>query len=164
MDNFRELGWEDEIIEEGGNFVLLPEGDYDFTVSKVERARYEGSEKMPACNMAKVTFCVFGESDKVEIMENFYLCSKCEWKLSSLFLAIGLKKHGEPLKMNWGAVSGKNGKCKVIVENYTKKDGTQGQSNKIKILYAYDEIVQTVKPVTSSVLPSANQKWTAGAF
>ena len=37
MDNFMEYGWEDEIVNEGGDFVLLPEGDYDFTVSKFER-------------------------------------------------------------------------------------------------------------------------------
>lgn len=58
MDNFIEYGWEDEIVNEGGDFVLLPEGDYDFTVSKFERTRYEGSAKMPSCNMAKVTFTI----------------------------------------------------------------------------------------------------------
>ena len=26
MDNFMEYGWEDEIVNEGGDFVLLPEG------------------------------------------------------------------------------------------------------------------------------------------
>ena len=40
MDNFMEYGWEDEIVNEGGDFVLLPEGDYDFTVAKYERARH----------------------------------------------------------------------------------------------------------------------------
>ena len=29
MDNFMEYGWEDEIVNEGGDFVLLPEGDYN---------------------------------------------------------------------------------------------------------------------------------------
>ena len=46
MDNFMEYGWEDEIVNEGGDFVLLPEGDYDFTVAKYERARHEGSAKL----------------------------------------------------------------------------------------------------------------------
>lgn len=45
MDNFMEYGWEDEIVNEGGDFVPLPEGDYDFTVAKYERARHEGSAK-----------------------------------------------------------------------------------------------------------------------
>ena len=59
MDNFMEYGWEDEIVNEGGDFVLLPEGDYDFTVAKYERARHEGSAKVPPCNMAKVTFTIW---------------------------------------------------------------------------------------------------------
>lgn len=107
MDNFMEYGWEDEIVNEGGDFVLLPEGDYDFTVAKYERARHEGSAKVPPCNMAKVTFTIWGAEDSVEITENFFLCNKFEWKLSALFLALGLKKHGEPLKMNWNAITGK---------------------------------------------------------
>ena len=45
MDKFMEYGWEDEIVNEGGDFVLLPEGDYDFTVAKYERARHEGGQK-----------------------------------------------------------------------------------------------------------------------
>ncbi len=148
MDDFKEFGWEDEINDEGEGFsyTLLPEGDYDFTVAKFERARHAGSAKVPPCNMAKVTFTVWGAEDSVEITENYFLCKKFEWKLSQLFLAVGLKKHGEPLRMNWGALAGTRGKCRVYIDNYTKKDGTAGQSNKIKKLYAYDENVDTVKP------------------
>ena len=148
MDDFKEFGWEDEINDEGDGFsyTLLPEGDYDFTVAKFERARHAGSAKVPPCNMAKVTFTVWGAEDSVEITENYFLCKKFEWKLSQLFLAVGLKKHGEPLRMNWGALAGTRGKCRVYIDNYTKKDGTAGQSNKIKKLYAYDENVDTVKP------------------
>jgi hypothetical protein len=148
MDDFKEIGWEDEINDEGEGFsyTLLPEGDYDFTVAKFERARHAGSAKVPPCNMAKVTFTIWGAEDSVEITENYFLCKKFEWKLSQLFLAVGLKKHGEPLRMNWGALAGTRGKCRVYIDNYTKKDGTAGQSNKIKKLYAYDENVDTVKP------------------
>lgn len=155
MDDFKEFGWEDEINDEGDGFsyTLLPEGDYEFTVAKFERARHAGSAKVPPCNMAKVTFTVWGAEDSVEITENYFLCKKFEWKLSQLFLAVGLKKHGEPLRMNWGALAGTRGKCRVYIDNYTKKDGTAGQSNKIKKLYAYDENVDTVKPVK----PAAQQ-------
>lgn len=166
MDEFKEYGWDDEINKEGSDFVLLPEGDYDFTVAKVERARHSGSAKVPPCNMAKVTFTIWGAEDKTEITENFFLCNKFEWKLSSLFLAIGLKKHGEPLKMNWAAVTGAKGKCHVYIDKYTKNDGSEGQSNKIKKLYAYDENVSTVSPVqkTSSAATSSTGGWKPGVF
>ena len=49
----RELGWDDEIEKDGPEFVLLPEGDYSFEVVGFERARHNGSEKLPACNKAQ---------------------------------------------------------------------------------------------------------------
>ena len=50
MSDFMEYGWEDEIVNESGDYTLLPEGDYDFTIQKFERARHGGSEKIPPCN------------------------------------------------------------------------------------------------------------------
>lgn len=168
MDNFQEFGWEDTIENEGGEYVLLPEGDYDFTVSNFERARHGGSEKMPPCNMAKVTVTVWGPSDKIEITENFFLCNKMEWKLSQFFLSIGLKKHGEPLKMNWTAAQGRTGKCRVYIDNYKNKNGEDRQSNKIKKFYAYDEQVETLSPKNTAPQtyqqPAASGGWKAGSF
>ena len=43
----RELNW-DDTIEKDNQFVLLPEGDYNFTVESFDRARHPGSEKIPA--------------------------------------------------------------------------------------------------------------------
>ena len=51
----RELDWDDEIENEGGGWVLLPEGEYDFIVEKFERGRHEGSAKIPPCNKAVLT-------------------------------------------------------------------------------------------------------------
>lgn len=171
MDEFREFGWEDEIVNEGSEFVLLPEGDYDFTVTKIERTRHNGSEKMPPCNMAKVTLTVWGADDKTEIVENLFLCSRMEWKLSQFFLAIGLKKHGEPLKMNWTAAQGKTGKCHVYIDNYKNKNGEDRQSNKIKKYYAYDEQVQTLSPKIQTAYQTqqtyqqpASGGWKPGSF
>ena len=36
MTEMRELGWDDEISREGGEFLLLPEGDYNFVVESYE--------------------------------------------------------------------------------------------------------------------------------
>ena len=54
----RELGWEDEIQQES-SYILLPEGDYRFTVEKFDRARHDGSKKIPPCNKAIVFIRVF---------------------------------------------------------------------------------------------------------
>lgn len=142
---YEEIGYEGTIEEESGGFTLLPDGDYDFTVSKITRGRYEGSDKMPACNSVTVELTVWGPQDKTTISERFFLVKKFEWKLSQFFLSIGVKKHGEPLMMRWN-IEGMRGKCKVYIDKYKKNDGSDGQSNKIKKFYAYDEQVQTVSP------------------
>ena len=150
-EDFREYGWDDEIQNEDA-FTLLPAGDYEFEIVKYERARHEGSDKIPPCNKAVVTFRV-GETT---LTENFLLCSTLEWKLSQLFLSVGLKKHGEPLRMNWQALPGKRGVCKVIVHKYMK-DGAEREINRIDKLYAYDEQPQNAVKLGSA--QPAQQSW-----
>ncbi|MEE0857726.1 MAG: hypothetical protein U0L58_10590 [Ruminococcus sp.] len=174
MNDEREFSWDDEILDEGGSFEPFPEGDYDFTVNKVERSRSSGKGKLPACNMAKVTFTVWGAENSREITENFILHSTMEWKLSQLFLSVGMKKHGEPLRMNWTAIVGKTGKCRVGIKTFKKNDGSDGTSNEIKKFYAYDEDVRTVsakpqyqqysQPVQNTYNAPSNGGWTPGAF
>lgn len=135
MDNYnieRELDWDSEINKES-EFTLLPEGDYNFTVVSFERARHQGSAKLPPCNKAIVKIKIDGgELGSTTIQHNLFLHTKCEGMLSEFFIALGLKKHGEKLAMNWNAVRGKTGRCKVYIDTYTRNDGTEGQSNKIK--------------------------------
>lgn len=161
MTENREFNWDDEISEESGEFTLLDEDDYEFVVLKVERARSQGSGKLPPCNMAKVTFNVNGN----EITENFLLHSSLEWKLSQLFLSVGMKKHGEPLKMNWTTIQGKTGKCHVVIEKYQKKDGTDGTTNRIKKFYAYDEDVNVNNTQPNNAQPKTTANgWKPGLF
>lgn len=133
MDVARELGWDDEISQES-TFTLLDEGDYRFRIEKFERGRHNGSTKLPACNKAILTLSILDEDGNKlsDLTHNLFLHSSVEGLLSSFFLAIGQKKHGEPLRMNWGAVTGSSGWCHIFVDTYTKNDGSEGKSNKIK--------------------------------
>ena len=158
MDNNYVFDWDSEISNEDA-FALLPEGDYGFTVTNFERGNYDGSDKMPACKKAIVTFAVEGANDTATITENFYLCAKVEWKLSSLFLSVGMKKHGEPLRMDWKGLVGKKGRCHLIVKPYEGKD-----YNKITKLYAYDEDVEIIQPAASGGYQQSTKSWTAGNF
>lgn len=161
---YEELGYEGVIENEDGGFTLLPEGDYDFTVSKITRGRYEGSDKMPACNSVTVELTVWGPQDNATITERFFLVKKFEWKLSQFFLSIGLKKHGEQLVMRWN-IEGMRGKCKVYIDKFKKNDGSDGQSNKIKKFYAYDENVQTVSaPVQQYQTPPVQYQQPAQGY
>lgn len=111
-----ELDWGATIEDDGKEleFVLLPEGDYNFVVSNMTRARSKGSAKLPSCNMAKLTLDFTTEDGKTaHITDNLLLHASCEWKLSSFFRSIGLKKHGEKLVMQWDKVVGSEGRAHI---------------------------------------------------
>lgn len=134
MENFdREFDWNDT-IEKDSSFVELPEGDYDFVIDHYERGRSQGSDKIPASNMAIVFFNIRSDDgQEATIRENFILHSKLEWKLSELFCSVGLKKKGEALKMNWNALPGLSGRAHVTLDP-DKKDPTK-KYNHISKLY-----------------------------
>ena len=134
MENFdREFDWNDT-IEKDSSFVELPEGDYDFVIDHYERGRSQGSDKIPASNMAIVFFNIRSDDGyEATIRENFILHSKLEWKLSELFCSVGLKKKGEALKMNWNALPGLSGRAHVTLDP-DKKDPTK-KYNHISKLY-----------------------------
>lgn len=150
----RELGWEEEIENDGNDFVLLNEGDYDFVVTKFERGRSKGSDKLPPCNMAILTIRV---NDQTTIIENLLLNKKTEWKLCQFFTSIGLRKHGEKMRMNWSKVLGATGRCKIIVEDFTGRDGNVRQTNRID---------KFLEPEEQNAATSQTQqrKWTPGNF
>lgn len=145
--NEREFGWDDTIEKDGGGeFVVLPEGDYDFTVKKFERARFAGSEKMPACNQAKLEITVHSPQEgDVTVFHNLFLHSKTEGLLSNFFAGIGQKKKGEPLRMNWNTVVGAKGRLKLGVRSYKSK-GEERTANEIKRFYSYEEAYGTGTP------------------
>lgn len=135
----RELDWDDSIEKDSGEFILLPDGDYSFTVESFERARHNGSEKLPACNKAVLKLRIDAEEGSTVITHNLFLHTKTEGMLSAFFSCIGLKKKGEKLVMNWNLVPGSAGRAHVYIDNYTNNDGEERQSNKIKKFYPMEE-------------------------
>ncbi|WP_438832852.1 hypothetical protein [Streptococcus pluranimalium] len=127
----RELDWGDTLVNDGNEFILLPAGEYEFEVTKFERGRFNGSEKMPACPKAELTFKIESPEGTAFVSEQLLLHTKMEWRLSAFFAAIGQKKKGQPLPMNWNNVIGSKGRCKVIVNKYTNRDGAERENNRI---------------------------------
>jgi hypothetical protein len=161
----RELGWDDEIQRDGGEFVVLPAGDYNFTVTKFERGRFAGSEKMPACNQAKLELKVHSqEHGDVTITHTLLLHTKTEGFLSNFFAGIGQKKKGEPLRMNWNTVVGARGRLKLATRKFRGNDGQERDSNEVKTFYAADEVGQQQQ--NQQPFPGAQQGggFTPGTF
>lgn len=135
----RELDWNDEIEKDGGEFILLPEGDYDFTVESFERGRHPGSDKLPPCNKAMLKLRIETDEGTVVIGHNLFLHTKTEGIISAFFTSIGQKKKGEKVKMNWNAVIGAKGRCHVYIDKWENDDGEERKSNKVKKFYPYEE-------------------------
>ncbi len=134
----RELGWDDEIENDGPEFVILPGGDYDFEVVGLERGRYNGSDKLPPCNKAVVHIRIEGPEGESTIKHNIFLHTKVEGLISAFFRAIGQRKKGERIQPNWNAVVGTTGRAKVGVKKWIY-EGKEYEGNEIKKFYFPDE-------------------------
>uniref|UniRef100_UPI0006CF4189 DUF669 domain-containing protein n=1 Tax=Clostridium sp. NkU-1 TaxID=1095009 RepID=UPI0006CF4189 len=135
----REIGWDDQIENEGQDFEPLPDGEYEFTVASMERGRFPGSAKMTACNMASLDLIVKdADGNDRHVYDTLYLNSKAEWKLSQFFLGIGQKKKGESLKPNWNTVPGSTGKLELYIDEYKDKEGKPRRNNKISKYLPYE--------------------------
>lgn len=133
--NARELGWDDEIENDGQDFEIVPEGDYDFQVVGFERERYQGGDKIPPCNKAVLSIKVTSPQASGTVKHNLLLYSSLEWKLCEFFTAIGQRKHGEKLRMNWAGVIGTTGRCNVGIRKWISTKGKECESNEIKKFY-----------------------------
>lgn len=135
-----ELNWDSEIEKEDGGFVVAEPGDYNFIVTGFERARFAGSSKMPPCNQAKlsVKLEIPGEGGECVIKHNLFLHSKTEWKLCQFFTAIGQRQKGQRVSMNWNAVPGARGRCRVSKRSW-EKDGKTYWANDIEEFYAPEQ-------------------------
>ncbi|MCC9692957.1 hypothetical protein HK253_00735 [Streptococcus agalactiae] len=155
-NNFeREFGWDDTIQEDAKEFIKLQPGDYVFTVTDFERARHtpnpQNPGKLPACNKAVISLEIETDEGVASLKHNLFLHSSTEGMLSAFFGAIGQKKHGEPLKMNWNTVVGATGVCSV--KNRTYNDNVY---NEVKSMI-YADSVDWTKVLNANTQPQAPQ-------
>ena len=126
------LDWDSPIANEGRNFHLFPEGaEVHFEVTDLTRA----TSRNLNCPMAKLKLRVFEFSNpdlENVIIENLVLHTSCEWKLCEFFTAIGQRRHGDKLAPDWSAVVGATGRCKLGIDTFTKRDGSEGQANRVR--------------------------------
>ncbi|MCK9327925.1 MAG: hypothetical protein M0P69_20690 [Bacteroidales bacterium] len=134
-----EIGWDDQIEHDSPEFILLPEGDYDFKVIDFERGRHNGSEKLPPCNKAIVHIKIEGREGVSKIRHQLFLHSITEGMLCAFFTAIGQRKKGERVTMNWSAVPGATGRAKVGIRKWTNDKGETLEFNEIKRFYEPEE-------------------------
>lgn len=134
-----ELSWDSPIENDSPEFVVLPEGDYDFEVIEFERARHNGSEKLPPCNKAIVHLKIEGPEGVAIIKHNLFLHSITEGMLCAFFTAIGQRKRGERITMNWNAVVGSKGRARIGIRKWINDQGEEKFFNEVKKFYEPQE-------------------------
>ena len=115
-----ELDWDDGIeaeVSTGGDYSILPVGEYEFEVSDLEKTFSKAGNKM-----AKITMDIIFEGHKYKVFDNIVLMSNMKWKIAQFFECLGLKKKGTELKsMPWNQVVEKHGRVKIKHEEYNGK-------------------------------------------
>jgi len=150
----RIMDWDDVLESDGAEFVVLPEGDYTFTITNFERGRFPGSAKIPACNKATISINIDNDIGVATARFDLILYRTLEWKIASFFRCIGQKKHGEKVAMNWNGIIGARGRAHIKPRSYTK-DGEERQVNDVDRFLDYDPSVAFV-PVKNEELPWGN--------
>ena len=129
------LDWDDQVTDDGG-FTLLDEGVYPFMVTEIEKARFEGSEKMAPCPKAVISITIDapGVNGLVTIKDSLLLSTKVQWRIAKFFEGLGFQKDPATgaMPMRWNEVVGKTGYVKVGIREYVKKDGSKGQANQVE--------------------------------
>ena len=115
--NNQALGWDDAFDE--GEFIILPEGDYHFTITNFEKAYFNGSDKLPAAPMAVVEMTIPYEGNDVKVKYQLILCKTLAFKSHQLFESVGLIKKGcGKVQLPWDQLFGKSGICEVTHREY----------------------------------------------
>lgn len=134
-----ELGWDDEITSDSGQFILLEEGDYDFTVTAFERGRFPGSKKTPPCKKAIFTLSVDTPAGTASVKYDLILYSTLKWKIALFLRAIGqMSPEQTTIQPRWNEIVGSRGRARFKVRTYEKKDGSEGRANDVERFYDFD--------------------------
>lgn len=117
-----------------GRRTLLPEGFYPFRVERMERGRYQGSQKMPQCPMAKLTLSVTGADGRdTTVQQRLYITRNQLWKVSRFMESVGRGRNGAgKVIIDWGGIEGMGGFVKLKVRSYTGRDGQERQTNDVE--------------------------------
>jgi hypothetical protein len=141
MNNEKDMlmNWDDAIETDGQEYILLPEGEYNFKVTNFERGRFVGSAKIPQCNKATITIQIEAKEGTTSVKFDLILYRTLEWRISAFFRCIGQKKHGEKLTMDWGKVVGSKGRAYIKQRSYTNQNGDEKFINDVDRFIDYNE-------------------------
>lgn len=125
------------------NYILLPEGDYDFTIVDLKASRHiDRGNKVGNCKQINPVFRIIDPETKtpVDISNyNLYIWNSkgCISIITQYLASIWVIPKGKDVVMDWRRDKhiGQTGKLRIKHEKYTGQDGTERISMKIAKLY-----------------------------
>ena len=122
----------DELVTyDGGDFKLIDDGVWPFKVKAVSIAQYNGSDNIPACPVINMTYRVGMGPDSTDVSDRIYLYVNDQgnpnFRIAAFYRAIGYKKHGEQVQMNWDEsfLVGKTGWLETKQREFTFTQGSR---------------------------------------
>ena len=137
------LSWDADLDEteaaeqqKENDFILLPDGEYTFTIKKFEKDQYVAKPNgtMPSCPVAKLQLLVkTDDGEAAYFRESLFLHAGNKWQLFQFFTCLGLRKHGDGTKkMPWDSVEGATGRALIGKRKYKSSDGEEKTTNTVK--------------------------------
>lgn len=118
--------WDMGEVEDAQSYetVVLPAGKYPFTVVKLTREWFDGSEKAPAGPRARLQLAIDGGAKGEGIaFERILLNAKSAWRIATLFASCGFGVNAAGHRIiDWSAIEGKDGTATFKVTTY---EGTE---------------------------------------
>lgn len=156
MSDLQTLDWDSVIDQDGAPFVLLDEGEYNFTIQEFKRAIFPGSQKIQQCPKAEL---VLNIENLTTVKTDLILAPQLMWKLAAFARSIGVKKHGEACKIPWDSIVGYSGRCKIKHRSYVDKNGETKTANEVdSFLDPVNDAVFSQKPATVQTAPKVEVK------
>ena len=74
------MNWDDVLENDGQEFIILPEGDYTYTVTRFERGQFPGGPKLPPCPKASLTLTIDNDLGMATARVDLMMYRTVEWK------------------------------------------------------------------------------------
>lgn len=130
MNKDQIIDWDGSIQNDGSDLVTLPDNEEVWmTVRAVERGHNKAGDT-PQVMLMFYAESIAGNGRTI-VRDYITMTRKSEWKLCELFRALGLRQHGQELKLRWD-LEGMTARAILSVEEYTSSFGEVRQNNKIK--------------------------------
>ena len=121
-------------------FITLPEGEYEFKVTKAELGKFAGSQKMAPCDKVSLELRVETEDGVCDIKDTLFLLGQWKNRIYYYLTTTGMTEPGKPLTLEpelfTGSI-GRTGKAKIVVDSFvSRRDGEKKTTNKVAFYLA----------------------------